>query len=87
MAERGSKKRAGKPKTALAEKAETKAAPKAETEKPESARVSLCLPIMLHKRVRLFSLIEGKSIQESLTELIEAGLNAWDNHHHEHHGC
>ena len=71
MAEKA-KKRPKKPKTVLAEKAETK---------PESAKLNLKLPIMLHKRVRLFSLIEGKTIQESVTELIETGLKAWDNHH------
>jgi len=68
------KKSPKKPKAALAEKAETKP-------EPESAKLNLKLPIMLHKRVRLFSLVEGKTLQESATELIETGLKAWDNHH------
>jgi len=77
MAERGSKKRPKKPKTDLAGKAGT------EPENQESAKLSLKLPIMLHKRLRLFSLIEGKTLQEAATELIETGLKAWDNHHDE----
>jgi hypothetical protein len=81
MAERGLKKRAAK--KASAEKAAPKLKPKPEPAEPESARVDLRLPIMLHKRVRLFSLIEGKTIQESVTELIETGLNVWDDRHHE----
>jgi len=76
MAERGSKKKPKKPKKALVEKAEN-----TDTPEPESAKLNLKLPIMLHKRVRLFSLVEGKTLQESVTELIETGLNAWDNHH------
>jgi len=75
MAEKA-KKKPKKPKTISAEKGETKP-------EPEFAKINLKLPIMLHKRVRLFSLIEGKTIPEAATELIETGLNAWDNHHDE----
>ena len=84
MAEKEPKKKPKKPKTASAKKTKTKAGPNSE---PESAQVNLRLPIMLHKRVRLFSLIEGKSLRESLTELLETGLNAWDDHHHEPRQC
>ncbi|MCL2029876.1 MAG: hypothetical protein FWG97_05635, partial [Deltaproteobacteria bacterium] len=52
---------------------------------PELTRVSISLPEKLHKREKLFSLVEGTTIQETMTELIETGLNAWDAHHQRSH--
>jgi len=54
MAEKGSKKKAERAKTALAEKPKTKVTLKSDSVNLEITRVSISLPEKLHKRIKLF---------------------------------